>query len=269
MALAMLLPATMLTTACSSDDNIVNNEPAIKKGYQLPVTVNVTRQGDATTRASYNESTKKLSFSTGDQLFVEGEENTAGCFAGALTWTSGGTFSGTIITGNEYTGTFNDLFTAASAGDYNYIRATLLPAGYENYGFLYIEGSESEAYVDYSEAKAFAATKALAVEQFSAERTDSYDNGFALEPAFAILNFTITGLSASTEVAVALQYNVGTISGSVTTDGSGTATFAMAVTDETLTQWISSLTVDGNAITIGSGTTLAAGHIYNIERSVE
>ena len=54
LALAMLMPAMLLTTACSSEDDLVNNtantENTINKGYALPVTVNVTRQGDAATR---------------------------------------------------------------------------------------------------------------------------------------------------------------------------------------------------------------------------
>ena len=79
LALAMLMPAMLLTTSCSSEDDALNTpaENIAKKGYTLPVTVNVTRQGDdATTRATYtyNEDTKKgtLAFSTGDKLFVHG-----------------------------------------------------------------------------------------------------------------------------------------------------------------------------------------------------
>lgn len=49
MAAAMLMPAMMLTTACSSDDDLANSTPdnIIKKGYEVPVTVSATRQGDA------------------------------------------------------------------------------------------------------------------------------------------------------------------------------------------------------------------------------
>ena len=90
LAFAMLMPTMLLTTSCSSDDDFANTntettntETIVKKGYELPVTVNVTRQGDeGTTRATYNESTKKLGFSAGDKLFVEGYESVAGQFAG-------------------------------------------------------------------------------------------------------------------------------------------------------------------------------------------
>ena len=130
LAAAMLMPAMLLTTACSNDDDaIINNENTIKKGYTLPVTVNVTRQGDdGATRASLNETTHKLEFSTGDQLFVSGEDVSvggAGKFAGRLTWQSGGTFSGTITTEKEYPGTADALFTAGGQST----TATLLPYG--------------------------------------------------------------------------------------------------------------------------------------------
>ena len=87
LALAMLMPAMLLTTACSSeDDSIINNEEinTIKKGYEIPVTIKVTRQGGATTRATYNEDTKKLDFSVGDQLNVVGKHDIAGAFSGIL-----------------------------------------------------------------------------------------------------------------------------------------------------------------------------------------
>ena len=51
LALAMLMPTMLLTTACSSEDDVVNSnianlETVANKGYALPVTVNVTREGD-------------------------------------------------------------------------------------------------------------------------------------------------------------------------------------------------------------------------------
>ena len=110
LALAMLMPAMLLTTACSSEDDLTNNtvstQPIAKKGYALPVTVDVTRGGDAATRATYNATDKKLEFSSGDKLFVQGSDyplNSVGQFAGTLTWVSDGTFSGTITTQQEWT----------------------------------------------------------------------------------------------------------------------------------------------------------------------
>ena len=266
LAVAMLLPAMLLTTACSNEDDIVNNENTentIKKGFELPVTVNVTRQGDeGTTRATYNESTHKLGFSSGDKLFVSGLDNGFKQFAGILTWQSGGTFSGTITTENtSYTGTADDLFNNA-----NYLQANLLPAGYDSKGFIKVSGSGYQMGISYDWTKAFALTKAEAVEQLSREYADSYSSGtgFALAPLGFILNFTITGLTPSTEVAVAFTKGTTTTSGNVTTDGSGNATFAISTNSTNIGSC--TLTVGGNNIALPS-TALAKGKIYNITRS--
>jgi hypothetical protein len=271
LALAMLLPVMLLATACS---NINDDEITDKNGYTLPVTVNVTRQSeDPATKATYNETTKMLEFSMGDQLFVQGNderEGGAGRFAGTLTWTSGGTFSGTITTQKEYTGTFDALFSASSAG------AILLPAGYDNPRYLSISNSGTySAQITLFASYAFVTSttektaKALAVEQFNLEiGTYSSGIGFALSPSNAILSFTITGLTPSTNVTAKLKTGSLTIRGEVTTDADGTATFAMAVIRGININQLT-LTVGGNDITFSSSDKkLEAGHIYNITRTV-
>ena len=281
LAFAMMMPAMMLTTACSSEDDLVNNtaeNTVTSKGYALPVTVNVTR-GDATTRATYtyDEGTKKgtLSFSEGDKLFVSGfAEGYGGYdyeFAGELTWQSGKTFSGTIYTSNDYSGTADALFKAASGN--GYVNATLLPAGYGSYGFLTIDDDydteeKYDDFISYNNTYTLATSKADGVAQFSYEKSYNYDNGFDLSPENAILNFTISGLAASTDVLVSLTSSAYNITGTVTTDAFGTATFAAGVEDGTDLNSLA-LTVAGNAITlVNSSTELTAGHIYNIARNV-
>ena len=263
LAFAMLMPTMLLTTACSNEDDLVNNENTATKGYSLPVTINVTRQGDEpATRASYNESTRKLEFSAGDKLFVEGRDNnTAGNFKGVLTWVSGGTFSGSINTEKEYTGTADALLTDAA-----YVTATLLPAGYESYAFLSIEDeTDCSGWVGRDLSKAFAPTKKAAVEQFSYEYAYSYNSGFALSPMNAIVSFTISGLAANKEVAVLFEaYGTGATPVNVTTDASGVATFAVAVNDNDYIDYYT-LTVDGIDITLPDKTA-EKGHIYNITR---
>ena len=271
LAFAMLMPTMLLTTACSSEDDVVNSnlaniETVANKGYALPVTVNVTREGDATMRAAFDGS--KLNFGEGDKLFVKGNDYSAGgtgFFAGTLTWQSGGTFSGTILTENPYSGTIDDLFKAV-----NNPLATLLPANYGNYSYLYFTNKDTySASLMYDITKTFATSKATAVEQFSFE-VGGYTSGtgFALHPANAILNFTITGLAASTNVTATLTNGSSrTISGEVTTNASGTATFAIGVYGYTdLNEF--SLTVAGNPIIlVSSEKTLDAGKIYNVTRS--
>ena len=283
LAVAMLMPAMLLTTACSNEDDVVNNNKNnIKQGYTLPVTINVTREGDATTRASFNESTHKLSFSSGDQLFVSGIEATAGKFAGTLTWQSGGTFSGTLTTQNEFTGTAQELLTQAYQAylvDYdnlkNFVSAILLPAGYDNYEFITLNTNNSyDATISTDLSKTFALTKAAAVEQFSMESTSSYSNGFTLYPSYGILNFTITGLTPDTDVNVTFSDYTpaiygNTMGGTVHTDGSGNATFAVAVyAYSSKNIQTCSLYVNGNPIAlVNSSKPIDAGHIYNITRS--
>lgn len=268
LALAMLMPAMLLTTACSNDDDaIVNNETTNKKGYPLQVTVNVSRQGDeTTTRAEFNKNgDNKLTFSDGDKLFVEGSHAVADRFAGTLTWQSGGTFSGTIYTENPYEGTAAELFTSASP------RGTLLPNGYGSYEYLEIMGEGYEALLGESANNSFATSKKLAVEQLSYE-TGSYTSGtgFVLMPQNAILNFTVTGFVPNTKVTASLSDGspLFNIEGDVTTDGSGNATFAMGLEGSSDLNYLS-LTVAGNPVTlVNSSTELTAGKIYNITRAV-
>lgn len=258
--------ATLLITACSRE--VIDNEAVENKGFALPATVNVTREGDDATKATFNDGTKKLSFSEGDKLFVSGDAGGYDYeFAGTLDYVSEGTFSGTIYTSKEWTGTADALFTAA-IGNNSYIIATLLPAGYESYGYLYIQtDDEYNDEAALNKTYTLATSKAAAVEQFSCELAVSYSSGFALAPDNAILNFTITGLAASTDVDVSLTGSGYTITKTVTTDGSGNATFGAGVEGGTDLNNLS-LTVGGNAITlVNSSKPLEAGHIYNITRS--
>jgi len=278
LAMAMLMPA-MLFTSCSKDKEVIPtiDDNTAKKGYPLQVTVNVTCENDdtpagssKTMRAEYNESTKKLEFSAGDKLFVYGSETSAGSFAGTLDWVSEGTFSGTMTIEHEWAGTSDALFSAAST-----ISATLLPAGYGTYGYLTIKNSGYDAYVYPAPANAFAAsTKAAGVEQLSLEEAAIYSSGFALSPQNAILNFTITGLTPNTGVTATLNsgsgmYILNLVSGNVTANAAGEATFAMGVTGGTYNIKDLTLSIGGNTIDItNSSKTLVAGNIYNITRSV-
>ena len=272
LALAMLMPAMLLTTACSNeDDNLINNENTAKKGFEIPVTVNVTRQDDATTRATYNDGTKKLAFNDGDQLFVSGSATGAGQFAGALDYVPAtGKFSGTIYTQNDYDGTADALFSSAES-----IYATLLPAGYDSYNFLSInDKSTSEKYDDeisISKTNSFVASataKATGVEQLSLEQATTYSSGFALAPQYAILNFTISGLSAGAQNVTLKVYDgdAYSVRGSVTPT-SGIATFAMGVPNSTnIRDATTNLTIGSSNFKLPSNINFDKGKIYNITR---
>ena len=274
LAFVMMMPAMLLTTACSSDDDAVNNnENTQKKYYEIPVTVTVTRQGEGT-RATYDGETKKLSFSTGDKLFVNGHHETAGFFAGALDLLSAsdGTFEGTVIAQSLYTGTAEAFLKGADEAF-----ATLLPAGYENYDYLKFTLNDNpvdEITSPYTSVSAIIENsllplgKAEAVAQLSHEYAFNYDGYvFALSPQRPVICCTINGLPAETSVPVFYHGKYRDVSGNITTNGSGTATFAF--TDFTgADSPLGTLTVNGNAIDLPSNKELEAGHVYNINRSI-
>ena len=270
--LKTLALAMLLVPACNKNE-IANDENTEKKGFALPVTVNVTREGDDATKATYNESTRKLEFSAGDKLLVRGNDDSdggAGRFAGLLDYdTEKGNFSGTIYTQNEYSGTADELFTAATA---NWVGAALFPNGYESYEFLSLSGSGYSTSYSMSYNKAIAATKAAAVEQFSLETAKTYSSGFALSPENAIFNFTITGLTDG-EKAVTLKDGTRTMFTGSVTPSSGTAAFALGAmiknpSDFPVNLKNLTLTVGDTDIDItDTNKNLEAGKIYNINRS--
>ena len=264
----MLMPAMLLNSACSNEDEpVIDNENAPSRGYPLYVSVNATRQGDAgTNRASFDGT--YLNFSEGDKLFVKGSATGAGSFAGMLDYVSEGTFSGTIYTQNEYSGTADALFTAANS---DRVEALLFPNGYESYGFLSLWGSGYSTSYIISLNNAIAATKAAAVEQISLETAETYSSGFALSPQNAILNFTITGLTDG-DKDVTLKHGETTMFVGSVTPTSGTATFALGTGIKDLK--FSQVNLKNVILTIGdtdiditdADNNLTAGKIYNIKR---
>ncbi len=273
--LALPVAAAMMllqTTACSNEDNPSEetaSEVVTARGYAIPVTVDVSRQGDnAATRATYDTESKKLSFSEGDQLFIYGTHDDAEDFAGTLTWTSGNTFEGTVYTESPYSGTCHELFSSVpSTSD---IKALLLPAGYESYGYINIlsPGTYNSG-AGTSDAKAFVAGgKALGVEQLSFEDATGYADGFVLAPQNAVMACTISGLAASTTYTFTVSDSHYFPAGSVTTDANGTATFCAAFYPEGSPLPYTIRIGDGTEyqdISLGEKT-LAAGHVYNVSK---
>ncbi|MCR4604008.1 MAG: hypothetical protein K5683_10840 [Prevotella sp.] len=274
-ALSMLAVSTLLltTTSCSNEDNI--GELSVSaQGYAIPVTVNVSRAGDdGITRATYAAESKTLAFSSGDKLFIGGKHDTAGKFAGTLTWTSGGTFTGVIYTENSYTGTADDMLSSTSIK-----YANLLPSGYEEVGFLSVDNKGTEALYDDEVSlstdmhnKAFVAgDKARGVEQLSYEKATGYTSGtgFTLQPLFAVVACTIDGLDANTSYTFTVGNEAYYPTGSVTTDASGLATFCVGFYNSSETRFYTIKIGESSTykdIEIGSKK-LEAGYIYQINR---
>ena len=263
-AFVLLMSAILFSTACQKENAI--NENTNPKGFALPVTLNVTRQGNATTRATYDGSTKTLSFSAGDKIFVQGYDTKSDVryFAGTLTWVSGGSFSGTIYTQHEYSGTALQLIQDNSSNT----TALLYPSGYGSYNCLFF--TDPNTYytaTGFNADNAFADSKAAAVEQFSYESASYYSDGFALSPHNAIVSFTVTGFTAGEAVTASVTTGkFSSISGSVTADASGTATFAIGLC---LSADPANYTMTVNGTNFGLGyRTFEAGHIYNVSRSM-
>ena len=270
--LKTLALSMLLVSACNKME-IADEENTEKKGFALPVTVNVTREGDDATKATYNDETKILAFSAGDKLLVRGNDNSdggAGRFAGMLDYdTEKENFKGTITTENPYSGTADELLTAATT---NWVGATLFPKGYEDYEFLAISGSGYNTSYSMSYNKAIAATKVAAVEQLSLESAKKYAGGFALSPENAILNFTITGLTDEAKDVVLKNGSSNIFTGSVTPT-SGIAAFALGARIKDNNDF--PVNLKNVILTIGdadiditdANNNLAAGKIYNINRS--
>lgn len=271
LALPVAAALGMFAASCSNDDNILNEQQPSAAKYEIPVTVSATRSGDdASTRAVYDSGMRKLTFEEGDQLFIQGTDATAGTFAGLLSNTAGAasTFSGTLTTTNEYTGTFEALFTSATT-----LTATLLPKDYSTNGNGYLtlsgEGASQTLTVDATKAFVTAASadaaKKLAIEQLSLERVTAYSSGFALAPVNAVLNYTLSGLTASTSINVTVSDGSTTVSGSATADGNGTASFAVGIVPSGTTT--SYMMTKGGDQTIEFRANLSANKVYNITRS--
>jgi len=265
LALPVAVALGMMATSCSSDDNIVNEQQAGAAKHEIPVTVSATRSGDDATRATFNGTSKKLEFEKGDQLFIQGTDATAGTFAGVLSNTSAatGTFSGNVTTQNAYTGTSEALFANATS-----LTATLLPKDYSTKaaGYLTLSGEGASQTLTVDAAKAFVAAasadaaKALAIEQLSLEQATTYSSSFALAPVNAVLNYSISGLANSTAYTPSVSDATTTISGSVTSDASGNAYFAVAFAPAGSKTY--TLSISGFSDIAVANRTLTAGMVY-------
>ncbi len=278
--LALPVAAAMMllsATSCSSEDKM-SEEPTNKvvptKGYAIPVTVKVNRQGNnanGTTRATYDSESKTLSFSAGDQLFICGTHADAGAFAGTLTYSSTtndvSTFEGTIYAENSYSGNADALLTAATSKT-----ATLLPSGYSTYGYLSVSdaGTASATLSSTATNAIVAGDKALGVEQLSLEQATTYSSGFSLAPQNAILYCNIADLKTvytSGNITVSLADGSSTY---ISKEIAASNTFTMAVPAAAYTSLELNMTDNSTAESVSLGDkTVAANKIYNIIKTID
>ena len=282
LALSVTVAFGIVMTSCSGDDEGFIEGGSTSEGtagatvHVIPATVSAVRANNAessnddeaepSSRATYDSGTKKLTFSEGDKLLVTGTHSTAGSFAGVLDLedASEGEFKGEIYTQNPYTEGIDELLSAA-----NPVSATLLPNGYADYGYLTVTGSEYLQSLTVEKTKAFVtladadATKALAIEQLSYETATSYNECFSLAPKNAIINYAISGLTASTDHSLSVTDGTTAVSGKATSDDSGKAYFAVGYTADGKSKNYT-LSIPGFKVIKASGRTLVASKVYNI-----
>ena len=261
---AASIAALMLTASCNQEDNEIIDEPAAPTVHSIEVTVPVT--ADASTRASYTAGAA-TTFEAGDKLYIKVRDGETYTYVGVLDNSAEAVnkFSGTLYktAGTDYSG--SDIITDCTS-----LEATLLPSGYDENYYVLTKSGETVTGLTVVPAKAFssATTKAAAVPQVanaSYSTTVSGAKTITLTPQNAVLYYTLSGLAKSTAVTVSVSDGTTTVSGSVTTNSSGAATFAVGVAPGGTTK--SYMMKKGDEQTIEFRAELSANKVYNITRS--
>ena len=259
---AASLAALMLTASCNKEINEIMEEPASPTVHSIEVTVPVATE----TKASYTGGGAATTFEAGDKLYIKVRDGETYTYVGVLDNSAGAvsTFTGTLnkTAGTDYSG--SDIITDCTS-----LEATLLPNGYDENYYVLTKSGATVTGLTVEPAKAFssAATKAAAVPQVanaSYSTTGSGAKAITLTPQNAVLYYTLSGLAASTSIDVTVSDGTTTVSGSVTTDDSGVATFAVGYAGGagTKTYTVSTSGKDDDAVT----ASLAANKVYNVTR---
>ena len=261
---AASIAALMLTASCNQEDNEIIDEPTASSAHSIEVTVPVT--ADASTRASYTAGAA-TTFEAGDKLYIKVRDGETYTYVGVLDNSAEAVnkFTGTLYktAGTDYSG--SDIITDCTS-----LEATLLPSGYDENYYVLTKSGETVTGLTVVPAKAFssAATKAAAVPQVanaSYSTTSSGAKAITLTPQNAVLYYTLSGLAKSTAVTVSVSDGTTTVSGSVTTNSSGEASFAVGVAPGGTTK--SYMMKKGDEQTIEFRANLSANKVYNITRS--
>ncbi len=269
-AYVLVLPALLLTSACSSDDvQNIEQTPEPFRGYVRHVTVKATCDAGDATRAYYDEG--QLFFSPGDKIFFGGTNSVSGRYAMLLDYTCPSTFGGDLYTEKEYTGTLSDLISSnCSARNY----AQLLPAGYEAFGYYIINNENTyNMNVAFDMSRAFAPTKKIAIEQFFSECATTFTNknGFIFQASNGVISFTLNGLEPLTTYKLTFRSKTGNnvfdISGTSTSDNTGTVTFAVGTTTSNIsTQYYVIIDDGGKYMDIDLGNkAIQANYVVNVK----
>ena len=260
-----MMCATMMLTACSSDDS--NADPKPEPQPEVKTIFYTATVGDAT-RATVADNNKDIYFATGDKLYISSSDAGYSDLKGTLELKSGAgtnhaTFEGTLT------------YTGSDPTDATNLSATLV--GTSNVGVQISDGKVTG--IDYSTAICVADGSISSSAVNEAVKKYSYLTGtntfgahsFTLTQHTAFLNFTIKvpGTESGTPCAVSVA-GVGGGTGSVTSETSGddvVLKFVAPVATQTLSS-ASVMVKNQYGIPFGGTTTLIA-RVYNISKTID
>ena len=209
LSLAALLIASATFVACSSDDNVIDEQPAKAQTYTM--TVNASKGGDATTRAlTLSGKTLNASWATSENIYVQkGSDWATGSLqpqADGATTTLKGTLTGITIAENDvltlqfprsgvlyYTGQVGTLADIAAKYDYAMASVTV--------------SSISATDNIIPEAATTTFTNQQAIVKFTLKdkgNTDAAISASELTVSDGTTDYTVTPASATSEIYVAI-----------------------------------------------------------------
>ncbi|MBQ6379471.1 MAG: hypothetical protein IJJ56_11860 [Prevotella sp.] len=273
MGLLPMMAAALALTACSSEDNTIENPQTgnpTEQGEVKTIAYSVTVNGDeATTRATVDDDNKTLRFAAGDKLYIACDSRDD--IKGALTLKSGdeGKTSGAIFEGSlTYTGD-------APADDLT-LKATLV--GSNNAGIAISEGKVTG--INYP-TTAFCSDVNDAVEKYSLlTGTSTYAaRSFSLTQGTAFLNFSLTmndGTATATDITATVKNGATTLSTAMVTttteDEKVVAKFVLPVAATTVLSG-ATLSISGSNFPAvknidGASSITLAAKVYNVKRDI-
>jgi len=278
MLLPVIAAAALLSTACSNETLTTAPESQSQKGYEIPVTVNVTRDNSALTRTSYDAQTQKVSFTEGDRLFVEGVYEGENKFHGTLAYdATNKTFCGKLTADYAVMVSDADAFLSGAQS----VSATLLPNGCGDYEYI---GLLNENYVQVENTKAITCGIDLlgaAIAQFAHETASTYSGGFALKPQNAIFDCTFNNFnqgnvfgSSEANVGVTISYTTGGENQKITYSAGNTSNkiyLALPASTEGMDVTNFSIKLDNGSIATTfalADATIKSGQVYTITKTI-
>ena len=225
MALALTIAAALATsfTACTNEDNTVNNpeQPTLTSNAQI--TVNAVIADNASTRSEVttDDYLQAVTFTTGDQLYVYGEIDASTSVAGYLTMVGSPTnsnksakFSGTVKA-YDISGATPVETKIPLGGDplavclYKNVKATLVHKDMNTKAISITLGHKVELYTDY-----MSAANVETLIQTGLPVQGGYDSdtkSITLSSESPVIDCTLTGLTAATTYEVGFFYETPTV----------------------------------------------------------